>query len=204
MGRKDIKSPAVFLDRDGALIFDKNYLKAPEQVKLYSHTANAINKLRKAGFKIIVITNQSGIARGKFTLNDLTAVHKRFLSLLKERGTKIDGLYFCPHIDEDKCVCRKPKTGMVLQAAKEFNLDLKKSYTAGDSVRDYLTGFNMGGKGILLLTGHGKRQQKLVKEQTIKPLSICRNILTAANFMIKDSGILKQKLPLKYKKTCGK
>ncbi|MDR0823022.1 MAG: HAD family hydrolase [Endomicrobium sp.] len=187
MARKNIKNPCVFLDRDGTVIYNQNYLSSPEQVKLYSYSVNAINKLHKAGFKVIVITNQSGIARGKFTLKTLSLIHKRFLSLLKEEGSKIDGLYFCPHIDEDKCSCRKPKIGMVLQAAREHNIDLKNSFVVGDIIRDYMTGINMGGKGILLLSGHGKKQVKLLNKQKAQPFAICRNLLTAANLIIKNS-----------------
>ncbi|MCL2144431.1 MAG: HAD family hydrolase [Endomicrobia bacterium] len=187
MGKNNTKKPAAFLDRDGTLIFDKNYLSSPDKVKLYSYSAESIDKLRGAGFKIIVVTNQSGIARGMFSGKELKKVNKKFIDLLKEQGAKIDGLYFCPHIDEDNCGCRKPKIGMVLKAAKEHNIDLKKSYTVGDSIRDYLLGYNSGGKGILVLTGHGKRQQKKIKSRKIKPLAVCKTLKQAANLIIKDS-----------------
>jgi histidinol-phosphate phosphatase family protein len=185
MGKNNIKKPAVFLDRDGTVILDKNYLSSPERVKLYSYSAQSINKLRKAGFKIIIVTNQSGIARGMFGVKELKKVNKKFIDLLREQGAKIDGLYYCPHIDEDDCSCRKPKTAMVLKAAKEHNIDLKKSYTVGDSVRDYLLGYNCGAKGILVLTGHGKSQQKKIKSQKIKPLAVCKTMKQAAELIIK-------------------
>jgi histidinol-phosphate phosphatase family protein len=188
MGRKNIKSPAVFLDRDGTVIFDKNYLRFPKQVKVYSFAAESVNKLKTAGFKVIIVTNQSGVSRGMFSEEDLQKVHKRFLTLLKKQGAEIDGLYYCPHIDEDKCRCRKPKTGMVLKAAKEHNIDLKKSFVVGDSIRDYLLGFNMGGKGILTLTGHGKKQVKNVGKETIKPFAICKTLKQAANLICKSVG----------------
>ncbi|MCL2390643.1 MAG: HAD family hydrolase [Endomicrobia bacterium] len=180
-------TPAVFLDRDGTIIFDKNYLSLPGQVKLYSFSAASVKKLREAGFKIIVVTNQSGISRKMFTEKDLEKVHKKFLSLIKENGVKIDGLYYCPHIDDDKCGCRKPKTGMALQAAKEHNIDLKKSYTVGDSIRDYMLGNNFGGKGVLVLTGHGKRQFLKVKNEKIKPLAVCKTLKQAARLIINDA-----------------
>jgi histidinol-phosphate phosphatase family protein len=184
MGKRNTKKPAVFLDRDGTIIFDRNYLSRPEQVKLYARAAESINKLRKAGFKIIVVTNQSGIARGMFTEEDLAKVNKKFISLLKEGGSKIDALYYCPHIDEDKCSCRKPLAGMVFRAAKEHDIDLEKSYTVGDSIRDYLLGFNAGAKGIMVLTGHGKKQREKIKSQKIKPLAVLKNLKQAANFII--------------------
>lgn len=180
-------TPAVFLDRDGTIIYDRNYLSSPDQVKLYSYAADSINKLRAAGFKIIVVTNQSGIARKMFTEKDLAKVHKKFLALLKEQGAKIDGLYYCPHIDDDKCVCRKPNTGMALQAAKEHNIDLKKSYVVGDSVRDYILGNNFGGKGVLVLTGHGRKQVLKVKKEKTKPLAVCLNLKQAARLIIYDA-----------------
>jgi histidinol-phosphate phosphatase family protein len=192
MGKQHIKYPAVFLDRDGTLIYDKNYLSSPSRIKLYSYAAGSINKLREAGFKVIVVTNQSGIARNMFTLKDLDKVHRKFLSLLKEEGAVVDGIYFCPHIDEDNCDCRKPKTGMAVQGAKDFNIDLKKSYVVGDSIRDYLLGFNMGGRGILVLTGHGKKQQKKISQEKIKPLVICKNLKQAVNFIIRDNKNVKK------------
>ena len=188
MGKSNIKRsyPAVFLDRDGTVIHDKNYLGDPDKVILYKHSANCINKLRKAGFKIIIITNQSGVARKMFGEKEVKAVNKRVLELLKKQDAKIDGLYYCPHGDEDKCNCRKPKIGMALKAAKEHNIDLKRSYTVGDSVRDYIFGNNSGGKGVLVLTGHGKKQQKKVRDQKIKPLAVCKSIKQATELITND------------------
>ncbi|MDR1522900.1 MAG: HAD family hydrolase [Endomicrobium sp.] len=186
MGKQYIKHPAVFLDRDGTLIYSKNYLSSPGQVKLYSYTAESINKLKRAGFKVIVVTNQSGIARGMFTLKDLDKIHKKFLSLLKIAGASIDGIYFCPHVDADNCQCRKPKVGMVMQGSKDFNIDLKKSYTVGDSIRDYLLGFNVGGKGILVLTGHGKNQKQKINQEKIKPFAVCKDLKQAVNLIVRD------------------
>jgi histidinol-phosphate phosphatase family protein len=186
MGTDNIKMPAIFLDRDGTVIFDKNYLSSPEQVKLYSYAADSINKLYAAGFKVIIVTNQSGVARGIFTEEELQKIHERLVSLLKKAGAKIDAIYYCPHIDEDFCSCRKPKPGMVLKAAKDFNIDLKKSYTIGDTVRDYLLGYNTGGKGILVLTGHGKKQQVKIAQEKIKPMAVCKTLKEAVSLIIKN------------------
>jgi histidinol-phosphate phosphatase family protein len=184
MGTNDIKVPAVFLDRDGTVIFDKNYLSSPEKVKLYSYVADSINRLRAAGFKVIIVTNQSGVARGMFTEQDLQKIHERFVFLLKKAGAEVDAIYYCPHVDEDSCNCRKPKTGMVLESAKKFNIDLERSYTVGDSVRDYLLGYNSGGKGILVLTGHGKKQKKKIAQEKVKPMAICKNLKDAVDLII--------------------
>lgn len=188
MGKRNIKSPCAFLDRDGTIIYDRNYLSDPAQVKLYAFSAQSIKKMRAAGFKVIVITNQSGISRGKFSLKQLDSIHKRFLGLLRQEGAKVDGLYFCPHTDEDDCDCRKPRIGMFLRAAKEHNLDLEKSFMVGDSVRDYLAGIKMGGRGILIRTGHGKSQEKKISDQEKKPTIIVRSLKEAANFIIKSLG----------------
>lgn len=187
MEKRRIKKPAAFLDRDGTIIFDRNYLRSPEQVKTYAYAAESINKLREAGFKVIVVTNQSGIGRGMFTEKDYAKVNKRFLSLLKEQGAKVDAVYYCSHIDDDKCDCRKPNPGMALRAAKEHNLDLERSYTVGDSIRDYLLGYNTGGKGILVLTGHGKKQQKKIKDEKIKPFAVCKTLKQAVSLIIKGA-----------------
>jgi histidinol-phosphate phosphatase family protein len=186
MGTNNIKVPAVFLDRDGTVIFNKNYLSSPKQVKLYSCVAESINKLRASGFKVIIVTNQSGVARGMFSEQDLQKIHERFIFLLKKAGAKVDAIYYCPHIDEDSCNCRKPKSGMVLQSAKDLNIDLEKSYTVGDSVRDYLLGYNTGGKGILVLTGHGKRQKLKIAQEKIKPMAVCKTLKEAVSLIIKN------------------
>ncbi|MDR1400796.1 MAG: HAD family hydrolase [Endomicrobium sp.] len=190
MGTKSVKvkTSAVFLDRDGTVIFDRNYLSSPKKVKLYSFSAQSINKLRAAGFKIIIVTNQSGISRGMFTEGDLIKVNRRLLSLLKAKGAKIDSVYYCPHSDFDDCYCRKPKIGLALNGARDFDIDLKKSYAVGDSIRDYLFGFNMGGKGILVLTGHGKKEQDaIIVSEKIKPFIVCKTLKQAVNFIIKDA-----------------
>jgi len=184
---KAAAKPAVFLDRDGTVIFDKNYLSSPERVNVYACAAESIKKLRKAGFKIIIVTNQSGIARGLLTEKEVAAVNKRFISVLKKQGALIDGLYYCPHIDEDNCSCRKPKTGMVMRAAKEHNIDLSKSYTVGDHIRDYMLGHNMGGKGLFVLTGHGRGQQKKLNKEKIQPFAVCKTLKQAAAAILKDA-----------------
>jgi histidinol-phosphate phosphatase family protein len=183
MGRRNLKTPAVFLDRDGTIIFDRNYLNLPEQVKLYPFAAESIDRLKSAGFKVVVVTNQSGVARGLFNENALKKVHDFFFELLRKAGTKVDALYYCPHVDEDNCNCRKPKIGMVLKGEKDLNIDLKRSYSVGDSIRDYILGFNMGGKGILVLTGHGKKQQKIVQKEKIKPLAVCKSLKQAVDLI---------------------
>lgn len=178
--------PAVFLDRDGTINHDKNYLSDEKDLRIYVFVKKAILKLRKAGFKIVVVTNQSGVARGYITTAKLKKINNKLKEMLKKQGVNIDGIYFCPHGPDDKCSCRKPKTGMVLQAAKDLNIDLKKSYTVGDSIRDYMLGYNFGGKGILVLTGHGKQQALKIKKEKQKPLAVVKNLHTAVKIILND------------------
>lgn len=178
--------PAVFLDRDGTVNHDKNYLSDEKDLKIYGFVKKAVLKLRKAGFKIVIVTNQSGIARGFLTEKKLKTIHRTLIKMLKEINVKIDGIYYCPHGPDDDCGCRKPKTGMALRAARELNLDLKKSYTVGDSVRDYLLGNNFGGKGILVLTGHGKKQACRIESEEQKPLAVVKNLYDAAGVIVND------------------
>jgi histidinol-phosphate phosphatase family protein len=189
MGTRTLKAPAVFLDRDGTIIFDRNYLKLPKQVRLYSFAAESINRLKAAGFKVVVVTNQSGVARGFFSENELKKVHDFFFSLLMKAGTRVDALYYCPHVDEDNCNCRKPKIGMALKGEKDLDIDLKRSYAVGNSIRDYILGFNMGGKGILVLTGHGKKQRKIAQKEKIKPLAICKSLRQAVDLITMNRNV---------------
>lgn len=180
------KMPAVFLDRDGTVNHEKSYLSDEKDLKLYSFVAKSILSLQKAGFKIVIVTNQSGIERGYFSEKKLAVIHKTLLKMLKDIGIKIDGIYYCPHGTDDVCQCRKPKIGMAKQAEKELNIDLKKSYVVGDSIRDYKMGYNFGGKGILVLTGHGKKQVQKVKNEEQKPLAISKNLYEAVKVIIND------------------
>ena len=106
--------------------------------------------------------------------------------MLKKLNVKVDGMYYCPHGPNDNCDCRKPKIGMALKAAKELKIDLKRSYMIGDSVRDYIFGYNFGGKGILVLTGHGKKQFAKVKDEKQKPLAVVRSLSQSVEVIKND------------------
>lgn len=154
------RRPAVFLDRDGTIIAHVHYLSEPGQVRLLEGAAEALRRLRAAGYGCVVVTNQSGIGRGMYTEAQLDAVHARLSELLEAEGTAIDGYYHCPvvptsedptHIDHPD---RKPAPGMLLRAAEELGLDLSASWMIGDMVSDALAGQNAGCKGsILVKTG---------------------------------------------------
>lgn len=143
---------AVFLDRDGTIMEDAHYIKSPEQVRLIPGAAAAVKRLNDAGIPVIVVTNQSGIARGIFTVDDYERVRVRFESLLREQGAHIDASYYCPHLPDDPpvCNCRKPATQMFEQAIAELKLDPARAAYIGDRWRDIVASRKLGGRGIII------------------------------------------------------
>jgi len=147
--------PAVILDRDGTINHDKGYIGAPEDIVLIDGAAEAIKKLNTIGIPVIVITNQSGLARGFYKEADLRAVNKRLDDLLETEGAHIDGLYYCPHHPDDDCECRKPRLGLITEAAQEHNIDLAQSVMVGDKLSDMELAHRAGMRSVLVLTGYG-------------------------------------------------
>ncbi|MHA3770142.1 D-glycero-alpha-D-manno-heptose-1,7-bisphosphate 7-phosphatase [Verrucomicrobiota bacterium sgz303538] len=147
-------SPAVFLDRDGTLMEEVEYCRDPEKVRLLPGVPEGLARLKEAGFRCIIITNQSGIGRGWITMPEYEAVHARLLELLN-KGL-IDATYFCPDAPGTPCECRKPAPGMVLSAARDLGLDLSRSWFVGDKDSDVGCGRNAGTRTILVQTGYGK------------------------------------------------
>jgi D-glycero-D-manno-heptose 1,7-bisphosphate phosphatase len=148
---------AVFLDRDDTIIRDPGYLSDPNGIDILPGAAEAIRVLNELGIPAIIITNQSGIARGFFTEETLEAIHKRLTDLLAEQGARIDAIYYCPHHPDGTreeyrtaCTCRKPQPGLLLRAAEDFGLDLMHCYLVGDKPIDLETIHKVGGKGILV------------------------------------------------------
>lgn len=151
------KNKAVFLDRDGTIVVHEHYLSSPDQLKLLPNAAEGIRLFREHGYLIIVVTNQSGVARGFFDEERLLLIHKRLMEMLEEEGVVIDGIYYCPHhaegvIEQYKihCDCRKPSPGMLLDAAQRYNIDLTQSLMIGDSEADMLAGKNARCRCVLI------------------------------------------------------
>lgn len=150
---------AVFLDRDDTIIRDKVYLSDPGGVELLPDAAKAVRVLNDRQVPVIVVTNQSGIARGIFDEERLSVIHKRLMILFAEQGARIDAIYYCPHHPQGvvgryavSCLCRKPKPGMLLQAKKDFGLDLCASFMIGDKPEDIEAMHEAGGRGVLIRT----------------------------------------------------
>jgi len=135
---------AVFLDRDGTINIDKGYVHRIEDFELLPRVPEAIALFHEMGFKVIVITNQSGIARGFFSEKELIALNNHLNTILCEHGTYIDAIYYCPHHPDDNCGCRKPKYGLYLRAIADFSVDISASWAVGDSERDILPATELG------------------------------------------------------------
>ncbi len=155
-----MQQPAIFLDRDGTVNVEVNYLHQPELVQLEATVGAAIARLNAAGWPVIVITNQSGIARGYYTSTELHAVNQRINALLKPFAARVDAWYWCPHHPDvtGPCACRKPGTALFEQAASEHCIDLRNSWMIGDKLLDVQAGLNAGCHAIMVTTGYGADQ----------------------------------------------
>ncbi len=190
----DKKYRAVFMDRDGTICDEVGYLDSVDRFRLLPRSSAAIKLLNEHGFKAVVVTNQSGVARGYFTESCLKEIHTELLRQLKEAGAFLDGIYYCPHHPSEGeppyrqfCDCRKPASGLILKAAEEFGIDLSASYAIGDRFADLACGQRVGVKGVLVLTGYGKEEIKSPKEQWETPPSfIAENLYEAVRWIIQN------------------
>ena len=157
----DGRRRAVFLDRDGTIVEDQGFLHEPEKVKLLRGAAEAIRRLNDAGYRVVVVTNQSGIARGRYTVDDYAAVQRRLGELLALQRARIDGAYFCPHHPQisGPCDCRKPGLKLFREAAAAFDIDFARSWWVGDRLSDVQPAGLLHGEGILVATGEGNLHQ---------------------------------------------
>ena len=153
---------AVFLDRDGTLIVDAHFLDDPERIEFLPGAVEAVVRLNDIGIEVIILTNQSGVARGYFDTERVEAVNARLLKLLEERGASVEDIYYCPHHPDgtvekyrSDCWSRKPNPGMAQQAARDYGIDLGKSFVIGDKMSDVLLAKNINAEGILVRTGEG-------------------------------------------------
>lgn len=166
--------PAVFLDRDGVLTEERSYIKSLEELRIFPYTAECIRQIKEMGYLAIVVTNQSGVARGLFTEETLQEMNAFLM-----QNTGVDAVYYCPHYEKGtvsqysvKCHCRKPNTGMIEQACKDYNIDLEHSFMVGDRAGDILTGKRVGIKTILLESGYGSKRL----EEEVEPDYILQDL----------------------------
>ena len=170
----------VVLDRDGTIIVERHYLSDPAQVVLLPGAASGLRRLRKMGLGLVVITNQSGIGRGYFDEERLDSIHQRMIELLEAEGAYLDGIYFCPHLPEDNCSCRKPRSGLLYSAAEEKGFDPRYCFVIGDNVCDIELGKRVGAMTFLVRTGHGAwviAETKVIPNYIVDDLSETARIL---------------------------
>lgn len=186
--------PAVFLDRDGTINEQMGYINHISRFHLLPRAAAAIRMLNEHDIPVVVVTNQSGLARGYFPEELLDEVHGAMHRLLDSEGAHVDGLYVCPHHPEAKkiehrldCDCRKPKTGLLTRAASELQLDLTRSYVVGDRWSDLKAAHKCQATGILVLTGYGRGDLAYVgPQQEIKPHFVAEDLYEAVQWIIRD------------------
>jgi len=177
--------PAVFLDRDGTLIEDKDYLHKPEEVVIFPGAAGALKKLRDAGFKLFLITNQSGVGRGFFTLADVEKVHAYLSSELARQGVEFEKIYIAPEAPEQPSRGRKPSPQFLFDARDEFGIDLSQSYMIGDKLIDLECGWNAGVRNsILVRTGYGKEVAKKLEDGT--RACVCDSLTQASDWILNE------------------
>lgn len=157
---------AVFVDRDGTLVEERGYVTAPEDMALLPGAARAVRALREAGWKVFVVSNQAAVAKGLITEEELAGLHLRLAALLAAEGARLDGFYVCPHHPEGtvpeyalECGCRKPRPGLLEQAAREHDLELSRCVMVGDSLRDLEAARAAGARAVLVRTGHGREAE---------------------------------------------
>jgi D-glycero-D-manno-heptose 1,7-bisphosphate phosphatase len=186
-------SAAVFLDRDGTMIEDVGYLERLERLKLFPYTVHAVRLLNEAGFKVVVVTSQNGVAQGILTEEFLAETHAHLTEVLKAAGARVEGFYYCPHSTSaaveryrTECDCRKPKPGMILAAAADHGLDVSRSFVVGYRWRDIEMGMNAGTKGVLVETGYGKTQAAKPPAK-MAGVPVVGNLIEATSWILRNS-----------------
>lgn len=196
---RKMKRPAVFIDRDGTINEQMGYINHVSRFILLAGVPEAIRLLNKNNYLVIIVSNQSGVARGYFPIELLEEVHASLKSSLKERGAFIDGIYFCPHYPDGvvaeysrDCDCRKPKTGLIDQACSSFEIDLHGSYVVGDRHTDLEFAHRSNLKGILVETGYGLGETKyILPDIPIAPVYIARDLLDAVGWILDKEHALR-------------
>lgn len=180
-------SRVLFVDRDGTIMIDKNFISDPDEIEFEPGSVQALRRAKAMGFKLVVLSNQSGVARGFFGLDTVERMNERFLSMLSAEGVKVDALYYCPHLaDSDveefaiQCDCRKPAPAMAEEAACRLGIDLRQSYVIGDKIDDLNLGRVIGARSFLVRTGHGREQEQLMKAHGINDReAVCDDLQSA-------------------------
>ena len=182
--------PAVFLDRDGTLIEEVGYLDRLDRLSIFPWSAEAVRRLSAGGFRIVVVTNQSGVARGLFAESFVEEVHRVLDERLEAAGARIDAYYYCPHHPDGDlpeyrrdCECRKPRPGLIRRAARELSIDLSRSYVVGDRWLDVELAQAVGACGILVRSGYWS-EEAATPEQDVTAAAVLPDLLAAAAWIL--------------------
>ena len=190
----------IFLDRDGVINRNppnKGYVRKWAEFTFIPNSRKAIRELTESGYRIVVVTNQSGIGRGLYSVEDLADIHARMVAEINKTGGKIDAVYYCPHHPDAGCECRKPKPGMLIRAAREHNIELSNAYLIGDWTTDIEAGQRVGATTFLVLTGLGQESYshyintkpcRRVDKNRHRPEKIFTNLYTATRWLRKVKG----------------
>ena len=178
---------AVFIDRDGTINANIGYINNLKDFKIYNGVAEGIKLLNQDGFKVIIITNQSGLARGFFTEEMLEKIHNKMKREISEKGATVDAIYYCPHHPDVKCSCRKPRTGLLEKAVKDFDVDIDESFIIGDRMLDIEAGQGIGCKTVLVPENKEKVAIEM-QESNVKPDIICDDFYSGAEWITKLSN----------------
>ena len=187
---------AVFLDRDGTLVPDAGYVRRARELKLYPFVGEALRSLRRAGARLVVVSNQAAVARGLLDLDGLARMDRRLRALARSAGAPLDAAYYCPHHPDfgRPCRCRKPAPGMLRRGIRAFGIDPSRSFMIGDHATDLEAGKRAGLTTVLVLTGHGRRHRREVVERKLAD-KICRDAASAARWILEARAREEAKAP---------
>jgi len=178
--------PAIFLDRDGVIIENRvDYVKFWNEVVFLPGALDALRRVGNSEYLQIVVTNQSAVGRGIISLDQAYDINQRVIVMVESSGGRVDASYLCPHHPDDKCACRKPAPGMLQKAKEEFNIDFERSYLIGDAASDIEAAQAVGVQGILVLTGRGEHQLKMMKESGLDDYYVAENLGAAIDLILK-------------------
>lgn len=191
-----LRDVTIFLDRDGTTNRDTGYIKSPEELQIFPGAVEAVARLKQAGARVVVVTNQSGVGRGLFSIEMLGAIHARLRAVFEAGGAPFDGLYYCPHHPDDGCACRKPGTVMIERAVADLGLDLSRAYVVGDQRRDIDLARRIGAKGLLVTTGPTSVQAlEELRQEGAAPDCVATDLGQAVTWLFGDAEQTADRVP---------
>lgn len=177
----------IILDRDGVINHDSDeFIKSPDEWKPVTGSLKAISQLHRAGYRVVVVTNQSGIARGFLDIDELNRIHLKMIHAVQEKGGQIDSILFCPHGPTDGCNCRKPRTGMFEELAERLQVKLNGVIAIGDSERDLVAARSAGARPVLVRTGKGNRTLKNADPVNLEDVPVYDNLAAAVDAILQE------------------